>query len=180
MALIKTVAAKEATGIVKEGYDMFIKNVGSIPRPMEVLSVSPALFELQLKRIGYFSRHPKLSFPLLAHIRYLAAHSLSYSFCMDFNRHMLKKLGLAEEHIRATEQDPSQALLEEHETALLVFVVKAMKAPGSITAADIDRLRELGWEDRDMVEALAQGVGMIDHAIMMEAFQIDQNCLMER
>jgi hypothetical protein len=29
-----------------------------------------------------------------------------------------------------------------------------------------------------MVEALAQGVGMIDHAIMMEAFQIDQQCLL--
>jgi hypothetical protein len=28
-----------------------------------------------------------------------------------------------------------------------------------------------------MVDALAQGVGMIDHAIMMQAFQMDQNCL---
>jgi hypothetical protein len=28
-----------------------------------------------------------------------------------------------------------------------------------------------------MVDALSQGVGMIDHAIMMQAFQIDQNCM---
>ena len=29
-----------------------------------------------------------------------------------------------------------------------------------------------------MVDALAQGVGMIDHSIMMQVFQIDQNCLL--
>lgn len=178
MALINTVAPAEATGVIKEGYEMFLKNIGSIPRPMEVLSCSPALFQIQLQRIGYFSKHPKLSFALLAHIRYLAAHSLSYSFCMDFNRHMLKKLGLEDEDISKVENDPAQAMLEEHETALLVFVMKAMKDPGSTTVADIARLRELGWEDKEMVEALAQGVGMIDHAIMMEAFHVDQNCLM--
>jgi len=178
MALINTVPPEEATGIVREGFDMFMKNVGSIPKPMEVLSCSPALFELQLKRIGYFSRHPKLSFALLAHIRYLAAHSLNYSFCMDFNKHMLKKLGLGDEDIQAMEADPSKALLEENETALLAFVIKAMKSPGSTTAEDIAQLKALGWEEKEMVEALAQGVGMIDHSIMMEAFQIDQNCML--
>lgn len=177
MALITTVAPAQASGIVKEGYEMFMKNIGTIPRPMEVLSCSPALFELQLKRIGYFSKHPKLSFALLTHIRYLASHSLNYSFCMDFNSHLLKKLGLTVEDIRGMETDPSQAMLEENENAMLAFVIKAMKAPGSITAADISHLRELGWEDGDMVDALAQGVGMIDHSIMMQAFQIDQNCM---
>ncbi|SHO42882.1 carboxymuconolactone decarboxylase family protein [Desulfopila aestuarii] len=178
MALISTVAPEEATGIIKEGYDMFFKNVGSIPRPMEVLSCSPALFELQLKRIGYFAKHPKLSFALLSHIRYLAAHSLNYSFCMDFNRHMLKKQGLADEDIQAMEKDPAKALLEENEIAMLVFVMKAMKTPGSTTTEDIAQLKALGWEEKEMVEALAQGVGMIDHSIMMEAFQIDQNCML--
>jgi alkylhydroperoxidase family enzyme len=157
---------------------MFMKNIGTIPRPMEVLSVSPALFEIQLKRIGYFANHPALSYALLVHIRYLASHSLAYPFCTDFNRHLLHKQGMTDDDIRQLEDDPNQALLEEHETAMLVFVMKAMKAPGTITAADTQHLRELGWNDRDMVDALAQGVGMIDHAIMMEAFQIDQQCLM--
>ena len=52
-----------------------------------------------------------------------------------------------------------------------------MKQPTSITAEDIAQLKALGWEERDMVDALAQGVGMIDHAIMMQAFQIDQDCM---
>jgi alkylhydroperoxidase family enzyme len=177
MARINTVQPEKATGAIKEGYDMYVNRIGIIPRPMEMLSVSPALFELNLRRVHYFSTHPKLSFSLLAHIRYLVAHQLNYAFCMDFNKYVMKKQGLEEEDISRMEADPTQALLEENEKAMLAFVVKSVKAPGSVTDGEIQKLRELGWEDKDMVDALAQGVSMIDHAIMMEVFQIDQNCM---
>jgi hypothetical protein len=177
MALISTVSPEKAEGSIKEAYEMFMKNMGMIPRPLEMLSASPALFDIQLQRIRYFSKHPKLSFPLLAHIRYLVAHNLKYGFCMDFNRHMLKKQGIGDEDIRKMEDDPSQSLLEENESAMLAFVVNTVKSPGSVTAQDIKKLKDLGWEDKDIVDALSQGVSMIDHAIMMQAFQIDQNCM---
>jgi hypothetical protein len=177
MALINMVTPEKAEGSIKEAYEMFIKNIGIIPKPMEMMSVSPALFDLQFQRIRYFSRHPKLSFSLLAHIRYLVAHNLNYGFCTDFNMHILKKQGVEEGDLRKMEADPSLSLLEENESAMLAFVVKAVQAPGSITADDIQKLKSLGWEDRDMVDALSQGVSMIDHSIMMEVFQIDQNCM---
>lgn len=178
MALISTIPPEKAEGIVKEGYEMFLKNIGAIPRPMQLMSVSPALFELQLKRIRYFGKHPKLSFALLVNIRYLAAHTLDYPYCMDFNRQMLKKLGYDDDTIAAMEKDPGKSLLEENDSAMLDFVIRSMQKPASITAADISTLKSHGWEERDMVDALAQGVSMIDHAIMMQVFQIDQNCLL--
>jgi len=177
MALINTVSPEKAEGSIKEAYEMFMKNIGMIPRPLEMMSVSPALFDIQVQRIRYFSQHPTLSFPLLAHIRYLVAHNLNYGFCMDFNRYVLKKQGLGDADIRKMEADPSQSLLEENEGAMLAFVVKAVKSPGSVTADDVKKLKDLGWQDRDMVDALSQGVGMIDHAIMMQVFQMDQNCM---
>jgi hypothetical protein len=124
---------------------MFMKNMGMIPRPLEMLSVSPALFDILLQRIRYFSKHPKLSFPLFAHIRYLVANNLNYSFCMDFNKHMLKKQGIGDEDIHKMEADPSQSLLEENESTMLAFVVKAVKNPGSVTAEDIKKLKDIGW-----------------------------------
>lgn len=177
MARIATVAPEKAEGVVKEGYEMFMKNVGIIPKPMEMMSVTPALFEIQLNRIKYFSKHPTLSFPLLVHIRYLASHQLNYSFCMDFNGSVLKKLGAEDADLEAMKGDPSRSLLEDNEKAMLLFVVKSIKAPGSVTDSDIEKLREFGWSDRDMVDALSQGVSMIDHSIMMEVFQIDQSCM---
>lgn len=177
MALINTVPPEKAEGIIKEGYEMFMQRAGIIPRPMEMMSASPALFELQLKRIHYFSTHPRLGFVLLAHIRYLVAQRLEYQFCTDFNAFILKKVGVDDDTFEKMKADPSACLLEENEKAMLVFVMKAVKAPGSVTAQDIENLRNLGWEESDMVDALAQGVSMIDHSIMMQVFQMDQNCL---
>ena len=179
MALITTVPPEKAEGIIKEGYDLLMQKAGIIPKPMEMMSVSPALFELQLKRIHYFSTHPKLSFALLAHIRYLAAKRLDYEFCTDFNAIILKKVGVDDDTLKAMHEDPAASLLEENEKAMLVFVMKAIKEPDSVAAQDIENLKKLGWEESDMVDALTQGVSMIDHSIMMQVFQMDQNCLVE-
>jgi alkylhydroperoxidase family enzyme len=177
MPLINTVSPEEAQGFIKETYEMLIEKIGLIPKPLEMMSASPTLFELQLRRIEYFNQQPKLSFALLAHIRYLVARNLDYPYCTDFNKMILKKQGLSEEDIRRMEADPSQSLLEPEESAMLAFVVKAVKSPGEVAPEEIARLRELGYEDRDMVDALAQGVSMIDHAIMMQVFQMEQACL---
>ena len=177
MALINTVSPEKAEGKMKEAYDSFMKNIGIIPKPLEMTSASPAIFANQLQRIQYYNDHPTLSFALLSHIRYLVAHNLNYSFCMDFNKLMLKKQGLEDADIHKMEADPTQSLLEEKDSAMLAFVVKAVKAPSSVEADEINRLKEMGWEDRDLVDALAHGVNMIDHSIMMEVFQMDQDCM---
>ena len=174
MALIKTVAPDQAEGKIKKAYDRFIQSLGMIPKPMEMMSASPAIFEQQLEKIRYYSNHPTLSFALLTHIRYLVAHHLGYPFCTGFNKLVLKRQGLEDDDIRQAEADPSRSMLEEKEAAMLDFVVNAVKAPGFVQAEEIEKLKAMGWEDRDLVDALAHGVNMIDHAIMMEAFQIDQ------
>jgi len=176
MTLISIVPPENAKGVVKQGYDMFMKNIGMIPKPMEMLSASPGLFESQLERIRYFGKHPTLSFALLLHIRYMASCMLNYGFCQDFNKRLLKKIGLTDPDIRTLETDPSKALLEKHEKAMLNFVLKSMKSPNLIGKQDIKTLRNFGWNDRDMIDALSQGVNMIDHSIMMQVFQIDKEC----
>jgi alkylhydroperoxidase family enzyme len=173
MALIKTVSPENATGIIKEGYDMYLEKAGSIPKPMEMISASPGLFELSLRRMHYLSSHPTLSFALLTHIRYLVSSHLGYRFCRNFNRGLLEKQGLEQGDFERMESDSSQSLLEQHENAMLAFVVKAVSSPDAVTAEDIAELRNLGWEDRDLVDALAQGVSMYDHAVMMKVFQMD-------
>jgi hypothetical protein len=179
MALINTVTPDQAEGKMKEAYDMFIQNLGVVPKPLEMMSASPAIFDQQLQRIHYYTEHPTLSFALLSHIRYLVAHNLSYRFCMDFNKLMLKKQGLEEADIKKIEADPSKSLLEEKEAAMLTFVVKAVKDPTSVSSEEIQQLKSMGWEDKDLVDALAHGVNMIDHSIMMQVFQIEQDCMVE-
>ena len=177
MARITTISPENAEGVIKEAYEFYKEKIGIVPTPMQMMSASPGLFEIFVKRIEYYSNHPSLSFALLAHIRYLSAHNLNYSFCSDFNKLILKKVGLEDKDIEKMEKDPSKSLLEENENAMLSFVIKSIKAPGSITDDDFIELKKFGWKDSDMIDALAQGVSMIDHSIMMEVFQMDQTCL---
>lgn len=180
MALINTVSLEQAEGQMKEAYDMFMERLGVIPKPLQMMSASPEIFAQQLRRIHYYNNHPTLGLPLLTHIRYLVSQNLDYKFCSDFNKHILKLQGLEEADIRRMETDPTKSLLEEKDAAMLAFVVKAIKAPGSVGADEIEKLKEMGWEDRDLVDALAHGVNMIDHSIMMQVFQMDQECLVDK
>ncbi len=177
MALIDTVAPDQAEGRMKEAYDMFMENIGIIPRPLEMMSASPAIFDHQLQKIHYYTNHPTLGFALLSHIRYLVSFNLDYSFCTDFNRFLLKKQGLEDDDIKQIEADPAKSMLEPKEAAMLAFVVKAVKEPGAVKAVEIKQLKEMGWQDSDLVDALAHGANMIDHSIMMQVFQMDQNCM---
>ena len=65
---------------------------------------------------------------------------------------------------------PGEAPLEPHEKKMLTFVLSAMEDPETIDAGRISRLKNAGWTDADILDALAQGVGMIDHNIFMRVF----------
>lgn len=107
MALIDTVPQDQAEGIIKEGYELAIKHLGIVPKPLEMMSVSPALFEIMLRRSRYLSGHPTLSFPLLVSIRYLVSRHLGFGYCVDFNKHLLGKQGVRDADFRKMEKDPS-------------------------------------------------------------------------
>jgi hypothetical protein len=47
MALIKTVSPENAEGEIKEHYSFFIQRAGFVPKPFEMMSVSPELLKTQ-------------------------------------------------------------------------------------------------------------------------------------
>lgn len=67
--------SRKCRGKINEAYDMFMTNLGVIPRPLRMMSASPAIFSHQLQRIQYYTDHSTLSFAPLANIRYLVPAS---------------------------------------------------------------------------------------------------------
>ena len=49
MSLIKTVSPEEATGKVKEVYDVMMEKARVIPKPFQMMSPSPALLEIMMQ-----------------------------------------------------------------------------------------------------------------------------------
>lgn len=171
MALIQTVSPENAEGDLKKAYDLFKERGVEVPAPLRLISASPEIFKLMIQRNHYYMNHPKLSFPLLAHIRYMVSCRLDYAFCRTFNRNLLMMQGMSEDDFEKMGTDPEESMLEENERLMLSFVLRAMDDPESITAEDIDSLHSAGWNDTDIFDALGQGVGMIDHNIFMRVFK---------
>ena len=176
MALIQTVDHEKAEGQIKEVFDTLQKTIGMVPAPMQLASASPGILNLSWQSLQYYSQHPALGFGLLCTIRYLVSQHINFAFCTSFNKNFLMRQGMAEEDIKKIEKDPSQAPLEDNERAMLAFVMKAIKTPDAVEKEDMDQLHEMGWVDRDILDALAHGTNMVGSSILMKTFKMDQTC----
>lgn len=167
MFRLKTTPAGQLTGKAAELFAMFPQQIG-VPAPLLLMSASPGLLAVQTQAIEFYRNHPDLDFPMLAAIRLLLARRLDAQACVDFNTRLLLAAGLSAEEIEAL---PEAAAFSPAQRALLAFALKAVSEPGSVTDADIDALRAMGWSDTTIYDAVAHGATMQVPATMMAAFK---------
>ena len=172
MALLKTIRPDEAEGFIAETYSKYEKAAGVVPKPLQMMSVSPGMFENQIRSLDYFMNHSTLDFTLLTLIRFLVSPECGFDYCIDFNRNLLKRMGMEDDEIESVRSDPEQAPLEEKEKALLLFVLKSVKSPESIEQKDVDALHDLGWNDSDIYDATFHGARMLAMSTMFNTFKM--------
>lgn len=176
MPIISTVAPSEATGKVADTYHQIEQAFGSIPNAIQLFSASPELLARKWEEVDYYMQHPKLSMPLLTTIRMLISQQSQCDYCIDFNAGLLINMcGQTLEQVKATQQDPNQAPLEEKEKAMLVFVLKSIKNSLEITEQDVQALVALGWEHADILEATAHGARHVAIDILFNTFKIEKD-----
>jgi len=173
MALIKTVSLEEAQGPIKEAYDMVQKMAGMVPKPMQLMSASPKIFEGFMQTLKYYLAHPTLSPLLLASIRFVSASHCEYPYCIDLNRKFLINIGgVTEEQADKLLKDPTTADLPEKDQAMLALVLKAVQTPEDVQQEDVDKVRGLGWSDSDIFDAVIHGANMVAAGIAFNAFKM--------
>ncbi|MCP4020574.1 MAG: hypothetical protein GY729_01925 [Desulfobacteraceae bacterium] len=175
MPLLETVKPEDAQGKVKEAYDFFNGMAGMIPLPIQMVSTSPDLLSNLIDTVKYYVNESNLSFSLLAHIRLLVAKEEDYPYCLNLNQTILKDMGgLSQEQVDAVLEDEGQASLEEKEVEMLKFVMKVVKDPAMSEMSDISKLRELGWTDKDIYEAVYEGFLMIIRGMTFKTFKMGE------
>lgn len=152
-----------------------------VPEPLQLLSVSPAMLERQFDLMRYFRDHEALSFPLLAAIRYAVARAQQYDCCTDFNCALLQRCGMNMpdiEDLYAFVSDKAGTApdsgLEEREQQLVRFVVQATlnrDAEPVDNSQAIENLRQSGWTDRDIFDAMNHAASMVTIALMDKTFR---------
>lgn len=176
MPLIQTVAPAQAQGQVAEVYRQSAAILGHVPNAFQMYSASPTLLETQWQQTAYFMRHPTLSFPLLALTRMLVSQDHECDYCIDFNAAMLiERAGFTPEQIAATKRDAAAAPIDAREKAMLLFALKATRAPKEVGAADIDDLKALGWAESDMLDAVTHAARNMAADVVFNTFKVERD-----
>lgn len=176
MPLIQTIAPEEATGELAELYTIIKTMRGSVGNNAKMFSVSPELLRQQMDFIKFYMNHPTLSLPLLAAIRIMVSSGEECQFCIDYNTGMLINLaGWTFEQVSKMRNDPNAANLPEREIAMLNLAIKAIRNAHGVSANDLDTLREMGWSDSDILDAVNHATRMLATDIIFNTFKIENN-----
>jgi len=172
MAIIKTIDVKDATGKVAAIYDHFIGQFGMVPNAFKVTSSSEFLLSQQATFLGYYMQHATIKPKLQAFIRMLVSVKHHCEYCVNMNTGLLLQSGVSMEEIQAAQANPEQAPMEGKDIALLLFVLKVVADSNSITESDMNKLREIGWQDSEILEATFHGTSQIGTDMIFNAFKV--------
>jgi uncharacterized peroxidase-related enzyme len=176
MSIVATVAPEQSTGLVAEIYGQMRQALGFIPNAFRLFSVSPSVMDNQWQNNRYYFHHTSLGFPLLASIRMLVSEANECDYCIGMNAALLiQHAGFTPDQIAAMKRDPAAAPLDEKDKAMLLFVLKATRAPKTVAPADLDVLRALGWNDREIFDAVNHGARNVAVDILFNTFKIEND-----
>jgi uncharacterized peroxidase-related enzyme len=176
MPLIQTIAPEEATGELAKLYKLIEAMRGSVGNNAKMFSISPELLRQQMDFIRFYRNHPTLSLPLLAAIRIMVSSGEECQFCIDYNTGMLINLaGWTFDQVTAMRNDPNAANLPEREIAMLNLAIKAIRNAHGVNVNDLDTLREMGWSDSDILDAVNHATRMLATDIIFNTFKIENN-----
>lgn len=176
MPIINTIKPENATGELAELYTQIKTMRGKIANSALLFSSSPNLLKQQMSFIRHYLNHDTLSMELLACIRTLVSDKNDCSYCVDFNSSMLiNMLNWSPKDVVNMRANPNDAKLKDKEKAMLLFVLKAVRTPHDVEAADVQKLRDLGYNDADILDATNHGARMSAVDIIFDAFKIEKD-----
>lgn len=175
MPHIATVSPAEASGELAETYGQIQAVLGGVPASLQLTSLSPLLTRNQWEFIGYYIGHPTLSGPLIAFLRFCVSREFQCDYCIGFNGGLLvNRYGWTADQLAAAKRDIDAAPLSEKEKALVRYAVDAVRSAGRVERAELDSLRQLGWSDRDILDALMHAARNMSADIVINAFGLEE------
>ena len=176
MSIIQTVKPEAATGEVAALYKQMEKTMGRVPTPFQMYSSNPFLLKQQVEYIGSIMAHPTLSMPLTTCIRMLVSKEGDCQYCIGMNAGLL--MNMAEwtvDQVSATQADFNNSPLSAKEKTMLALVLKMTHDPHSIGSGDLQKVRDAGWTDSDILDAVNHGARMVAGDILINGFKVERD-----
>lgn len=157
---VEPVQPSDAPDEVREVYDEIVgTREGEMADEMSLNGMwlsygqTPELLRIVWDHMRESYRGGELSFELTSKVSLVAATALSCEACRIFHQERLESEGVEEGVIAAlSDADIERSAFDEREYVVLRFTQEVAENMGDVTDADVDRLREVGLSEAEIVE----------------------------
>ncbi|WP_461173977.1 peroxidase-related enzyme [Arthrobacter sp. Z1-9] len=172
MAILRVTPETEATGLTAEIYEDDRRSLGYVPSYTKALSLNPEAYLACQSLLGAIST--SLGSRRYELVTLAASQAIGSTHCML--AHGKKSLHIfSEEQLRAIARDFHDANLSEAEVAMMDYAVKLCTDAAGMTDADTQRLRDLSFSDREVVDITmaAAARNFISRSVLAMAVDLD-------
>lgn len=141
-----------ANGDVTEQLDQINAAFGAVPVMFQAVANSPAALKSMWGSFGAFA-DGALGAAVSEQIAVAVANRNACEYCLAAHTALGKKAGLGRDELAAAQIGQSD---DPRVEALLAFALNLVTERGQVSAAEIDKVRDAGWSDGEIVETIGQ------------------------
>ena len=156
MAYITLCKYEDMIPEIKEKATPILEKSGQLGEIFELLALDKDLyFATDTMVQNFLLKETRLPYNTKERIALLVSLANNCTMCVDVHKNIAKMLGMTEAEIEETLQGIDAIDTDEKEKALLGLCLKAASCESyKTTQEDIDRLKEIGWSEMEILEAV--------------------------
>ena len=157
MAHIKLPEFEEMSPEIQEKARPIMEKTGQLGEIFKLIAMDEKIYNATDMMVQtYLLDETTLSYDIKEAIALLISKENGCKMCVDVHKGIAKMLGLSEERIEEILEGVDAISTDAKDKALLNFAIKASKKDNyKILKEEIDALKEMGWSDVQILEAVA-------------------------
>ncbi|BAF70843.1 carboxymuconolactone decarboxylase family protein [Nitratiruptor sp. SB155-2] len=157
MAHINLPEFEQMSPAIQEKARPILEKTGKLGEIFKLLAIDENIYNATDVMVqNYLLKQTHLPYFIKEAIALLISKENSCKMCVDVHKNIAKMLGIDEEQIASILEGIDAMDTEERVKELLRFCIRASRKDNyKITKEDIEHLKNLGWSDKEIVEAVA-------------------------
>ena len=157
MAHIKLPEFEDMSSAIQEKAKPILEKTGNLGEIFKLLAIDEKVYMATDGMVQRFLlNETELSYEIKEAIALLISEENGCKMCVGLHKNIARMLGLSEEKIEEILAGVESMTNDDKEKALLNFCIKASKKDNyKILKEEIDALKEMGWSDIQIIEAVA-------------------------
>ena len=152
MSRVRLVKVEEADGKANEVFGDIQQSFGMVPNLFKAYALRPEILDAKWNQVKAVMQEGKLPPQLKQMIAVVVSKANECQYCVNAHSAALAMMGMSQQQIRQIIENVEAAHLPEADALVLKLAAKSTKDPRSITDQEMDKLKQLGYRDAQVVE----------------------------